>query len=258
MPFSRIYEQLLQKQHQRQKQFAVLLDPDNLTSSTCEQLIQISHTNSIDYFFIGGSLVFKTNQAALISLIKQKSNIPVLLFPSSSLHIDAQADGILLLSLISGRNPEFLIGQHVISAPILKASNLQILPTGYLLIDSGQPTTASYMSGTIPLPHDKPSIAASTALAGEQLGLHLIFLDAGSGAQHPVSEEMINLVRQTVLLPLIVGGGINTVAKAKSALLAGADVIVVGNEIERNPGFVTEVAAVVKELNAASIVKYSA
>ncbi|PSR55180.1 geranylgeranylglyceryl/heptaprenylglyceryl phosphate synthase [Adhaeribacter arboris] len=253
MPFSRIYEQILQKKQQRQKLFAVLLDPDNLTVAACERLILLSHTYSIDYFFVGGSLVTTSNQAPLISLLKQKSSIPVILFPSSSLHIDAQADGILLLSLISGRNPEFLIGQHVISAPILKSSQLQILPTGYILVDSGRPTTASYMSGSMPLPHDKPSIAASTALAGEQLGLHLIFLDAGSGAQNPVPAAMIQAVRQVVEVPIIAGGGLNTPAKIMAALGAGADMIVVGNEIEKNPDFICSAATVINELNSAAL-----
>lgn len=252
MPLSRIYDHLQHKKKHKQKLFAVLLDPDNLTERTCGQLIQLSNINSIDYFLIGGSLVSTTNQAALIKLIKQTSNIPVLLFPSSSLHIDTNADGILLLSLISGRNPDFLIGQHVISAPILKASKLQLLPTGYMLIDSGRPTTASYMSGTMPLPHNKPGIAACTALAGEQLGLHLIYLDGGSGALHPVTGEMIMAVRQTVEVPIIVGGGINTVQKAENALLAGADMIVVGNEIERNPTFISEVAKAINKFNQVS------
>jgi phosphoglycerol geranylgeranyltransferase len=252
MPFSRIYEQIVNKKQQKQKIFAVLLDPDNLTAAACEKLILLSQTNSIDYFFVGGSLVTTSNQAPLISLLKEKSNIPVILFPSSSLHIDSQADAILLLSLISGRNPEFLIGQHVISAPFLKASKLQILPTGYILVDSGQPTTASYMSGSMPLPRNKPSIAASTALAGELLGLHLIFLDAGSGAENPVPAEMIQAVRQVVDVPVIVGGGINSSQKAWAALKAGADMIVVGNEIESNPDFIQTVATVVSQANTIS------
>ncbi|MDQ4139053.1 MAG: geranylgeranylglyceryl/heptaprenylglyceryl phosphate synthase [Bacteroidota bacterium] len=253
MPFSRIYEQILQKKQQRQKLFAVLLDPDNLTIAACEQLIALSHTYSIDYFLVGGSLITTPNQAPLISLLKQKSKIPVILFPSSSLHIDPKADGILLLSLISGRNPEFLIGQHVISAPILKASQLQILPTGYILVDSGRPTTASYMSGSMPLPNNKPGIAASTALAGEQLGLHLIFLDAGSGAENPVPAAIIQAVRQAIDVPLIVGGGLNTPQKIIAALEAGADMIVVGNEIEKNPDFIRATAAAINQLNAAAL-----
>ncbi len=250
MPFSRIYQQLVHKKQQRQKSFAVLLDPDNLTEEAARQLIQISQLYPISYFLIGGSLVTTANQAPLIQFIKKNSTIPVLLFPSSSLHLDASADGILLLSLISGRNPDFLIGQHVISAAALKASNLQIIPTGYILVDPGHPTTASYMSGTLPLPRDKPNIAASTALAGELLGLQIIFLDAGSGARQPVPSAMIAAVRQTVDAPIVVGGGINTISKAHAALQAGADLIVVGNEVEKNPEFMAEVAIVVQQINS--------
>jgi len=257
MPFSRIYEQLVQKKQQRQKLFAILLDPDNLTPAACEQLILLSHTHSIDYFLVGGSLVTTPNQGPLISLLKQKSTVPVILFPSSNLHIDPQADGILLLSLISGRNPEFLIGQHVISAPILKASQLQIIPTGYMLVESGQQTTASYMSGSMPLPRNKPNIAATTALAGEQLGLHLIFLDAGSGALNPVPGNLVQAVRQAVDLPVVVGGGINTAHKAITALKAGADMIVVGNEIENNPDFVSTIATIIKQANAMVVTNFT-
>ena len=249
MPFSLLDLKQLKKNTTGQKFFAVLLDPDNLDERGCLDIIRRCNTHQVDYIFVGGSLVTKNNQATIIRLIKKHSAIPVILFPSSSLHIDAEADGILLLSLISGRNPEFLIGQHVIAASLLKASQLHTIPTGYILVDSGRQTTASYMSGTTPLPHDKPNIAASTALSGELLGLHVIYLDAGSGAQHPVTAEMIATVRQTIDIPLIVGGGINNVQKADAALAAGADIIVVGNHIESDPVFIREVAQLVREHN---------
>ncbi|TPE42762.1 geranylgeranylglyceryl/heptaprenylglyceryl phosphate synthase [Pontibacter mangrovi] len=233
------------------KHFAVLLDPDNLTEASCLHLIALSETHAVDFFFVGGSLITSQNQSGLIRLLKQHSSVPVILFPSSSQHIDTQADGILLLSLISGRNPDFLIGQHVISAPTLKASGLQVYPTGYMLIDTGRQTTASYMSGTAPIPYDKPAIAASTAMAGELLGLQYIFLDGGSGAMQPVSAEMVAAVRQAVELPIIVGGGIDTTQKAAAILNAGADVVVVGNHIEKNPGFLAEVSSLVASYNVA-------
>ena len=249
MPFPNLQARQLSKNTKSQKSFAVLLDPDNLALADCPDLIRRCNRHQVDYLLVGGSLVTTSQQSALIRQIKELTDIPVLLFPSSSLHIDPQADGILLLSLISGRNPEFLIGQHVLAAPLLKASQLAILPTGYILVDSGRQTTASYMSGTTPLPHDKPAIAASTALAGQLLGLQWIYLDGGSGALNPVSSEMIAAVRKTVDLPLIVGGGINTVQKASAALAAGADLIVVGNHIEKAPHFIDEVAEVVREFN---------
>jgi phosphoglycerol geranylgeranyltransferase len=247
---SSIYKNQLLKTETGRKSFAVLLDPDNLDLERCRHLLALSEANRVDYFFMGGSLVTTKNQASLIQLIKAHSNIPVILFPSNSLHIDHQADGILLLSLISGRNPEFLIGQHVLAAPLLKASPLQVLPTGYLLVDTGRQTTASYMSGTTPLPYDKPAIAACTAMAGELLGLQFIYIDGGSGALKPVSPEMIKAVKSSIDIPLIVGGGINTTEKAQAALAAGADIIVVGNEIEKNPDFLAGVSEVLESFNS--------
>ncbi|WP_303309629.1 geranylgeranylglyceryl/heptaprenylglyceryl phosphate synthase [Hymenobacter sp. BT730] len=250
MRLNSLYEGLSKRRARGQKSLAVLLDPDQLDEAGCRHLLELSETHPVDYFFVGGSLVLNSYQATLIQLLKSRSKVPVLLFPSHSLHLDGQADGILLLSLISGRNPEFLIGQHVIAAPLLRQSKLQILPTGYMLVDTGRQTTASYVSGTTPLPYDKPGIAACTAMAGEQLGLRLMYLDGGSGAMYPVSSAMIKAVRQAVEVPLIVGGGINTTEKAQAALEAGADVIVIGNQIEKDPGFLPEVAAVVQSFNA--------
>ncbi|MHA6248669.1 phosphoglycerol geranylgeranyltransferase [Pontibacter sp. CAU 1760] len=249
MPFNNLH----QKKHTTtgRKHFAVLLDPDNLTTASCLHLLDIAASHPVDYFFVGGSLITTDNQASLVQLLKAHTTTPVILFPSNSQHIDRSADGILLLSLISGRNPDFLIGQHVVSAPALKASQLQVYPTGYMLIDTGRQTTASYMSGTMPIPYDKPAIAACTAMAGELLGLQYIYLDGGSGAYKPVSAEMITAVREAVEVPLIVGGGINTAEKAKIALEAGADVVVIGNHIEKNPGFLAEVSSLVSSYNVA-------
>lgn len=249
MPFNNLCNR---QQHETgRKHFAVLIDPDNLDEGSCLNLLSLSETHQVDFFFVGGSLITTDNQATIIRLIKENSAIPVILFPSNSLHIDKQADGILLLSLISGRNADFLIGQHVLSAPILKASELQVYPTGYMLVDTGRQTTASYMSGTTPIPYDKPAIAACTAMAGELLGLRYMYLDGGSGALHPVSPDMIRAVRQSVEVPIIVGGGIDTAAKAKAALEAGADVLVVGNHIEKNPGFLAEVSHTIVSYNLA-------
>lgn len=229
----------------------MLLDPDNLTERSCLNIIALSETHPVDFFFVGGSLITSQNQANLIRLLKTHTSTPVILFPSNSQHIDSHADGILLLSLISGRNPDFLIGQHVVAAPALKASGLQVYPTGYMLIDTGRQTTASYMSGTTPIPFDKPAIAACTAMAGELLGLKYIYMDGGSGAMQPISAEMIAAVRKAIDLPLVVGGGICSVSNATAALDAGADVIVVGNHIEKNPGFLAEVSSLVASYNVA-------
>ena len=248
-PTPSLYDALSTGQQHGRKALAVLLDPDNLDTTSLLYLLRLSQEHPVDYFFVGGSLVLSSHQAALIALIKEHSRVPVLLFPSHSLHLDGPADGVLLLSLISGRNPDFLIGQHVVAAPRLRASGLQLLPTGYMLVDSGRPTTASYMSGTPPLPHNKPGIAACTAMAGEQLGLKLMYLDGGSGAENPVSAAMIAAVRAAVATPLIVGGGLNTGEKVYAALAAGADVVVVGNHIEAEPEFLGEVVRVVASFN---------
>ena len=248
-----LYDALLIRRTQGRKALAVLLDPDNLDEASLLHLLALSQVHPVDYFFVGGSLVLGEHQAALIASIKAHSDVPVLLFPSHSMHLDGPADGLLLLSLISGRNPDFLIGQHVVAAPRLRASGLQLLPTGYMLVDSGRQTTASYMSGTMPLPHNKPGIAACTALAGEQLGLKLMYLDGGSGAENPVSAAMIAAVREAVSTPIIVGGGLSSGEKVYAALAAGADVVVVGNHIEAEPEFLGEVAGVVASFNRRAV-----
>jgi len=246
-PASRLLDELLGLRARGQKALAVLLDPDDFAADRLHKLLQLTRQHPVDFFLVGGSLVLTEHQAALIALLKTEApQVPVLLFPSHALHVDPAADGILLLSLISGRNPDFLIGQHVVAAPRLRQSGLQLLPTGYMLVDSGRPTTASYISGTAPLPHDKPSIAAATAMAGEQLGLRLIYLDGGSGAQNPGSAAMIRAVRAAVDAPLIVGGGLNTGEKIQVALAAGADLVVVGNHIERDLNFLAEAATAVR------------
>ena len=234
-----------------QKSFAVLIDPDKVNSENFSKLLDLCVEYNVDYIFVGGSLIMDYVMAEVIAKVKEYTNIPVILFPGNSLHIDSQADAILLLSLISGRNPDFLIGQHVILAPILRKSGLEILSTGYMLIDSGQQTTVSYISTTTPIPYDKPGIAVCTAMAGEMLGLKLMYLDAGSGAINPVSQEMIAAVRKSVDTPIIVGGGINSIRKAKNALTAGADVIVVGNGIEENIDLLRQIALTVNSYHVA-------
>ena len=241
----KLLSDLYERKENGQKSFAVLIDPDKVNLDNFTNLLDLCIEHHADYIFVGGSLITDYVMGEVIAKIKSYTNIPVILFPGNSLHIDSQADAILLLSLISGRNPEFLIGQHVISAPVLRKSGLEILPTGYMLIDSGRQTTVSYISNTNPIPHDKPGIAACTAMAGEMLGLKLTYLDAGSGAMNPVSPEMIAAVRQSVDTPIIVGGGINSIKKAKNALSAGADVIVVGNGIEENIDLLKEIAVII-------------
>ncbi len=229
---------------------AALLDPDDVSLADARYLLALHRRHPVDFFFVGGSLVTSTNQGALLALLKAEAGVPVVLFPSAPSHIDAQADAILLLSLISGRNPELLIGHHVVAAPLLAASGLEILPTAYMLVDTGRPTTASYVSQTQPLPADKPGIAACTALAGEQLGLQITYLDGGSGAARPVPVPLIQAVRAAVRGPLIVGGGLDSTEKLRLVLGAGADVVVVGNQLEREPDFLADAADAVRTFRA--------
>ena len=215
------------------KKFAVLIDPDKPTDEQIIKIVEQSVEADVDFFFVGGSLLTTDSLDHCIKLIKKHCDIPVLIFPGNSLQISKWCDGFLLLSLISGRNSEMLIGRHVIAAPYLKLYGNEIIPTGYMLIDGGCPTSVSYMSNTTPIPHDKADIAMCTALAGEMLGLKVIYMDAGSGATMPISNEMIDKVKRTISIPLIVGGGIKTPEKAAEMAKAGADIIVVGNALEK-------------------------
>lgn len=225
-----IYNNIRDKQNKK-KQFFLLIDPDGYNDNTLKKTIQVANDISIDLFLVGGSLVSRPVKP-LIDIIKNNTDIPVVLFPGSLLQITDNADGILLLSLISGRNPEFLIGNHVVASPMLKRSNLEIISTGYILIDNGNSASVKYMSNTTPIPSDKNEIAVATALAGEMLGLKLIYLEGGSGAIQPVEAKMIEAVKQNVSIPLIVGGGIKNENDAANVYKAGADIIVVGNAIE--------------------------
>ena len=181
-----IYNSLTEKKKQGKKSFAVLIDPDKVNTPILDELIELSASAKVDYFLVGGSLVISNHLDECVKHIKQNSDIPVILFPGSPSQISKYADALLYLSLISGRNPELLIGQHVVSAPFVKQSGLEIMPTGYIVIDGGAPTTVSYISNALPIPADKNEIALCTAMAGEMLGMKMIYMDAGSGARRPI------------------------------------------------------------------------
>ncbi len=227
------------------KQFVVLVDPDKYNTRQLIDLVGMAGKSMVSYLFVGGSLLSDDNLDSTLKVIKEHCNIPIIIFPGDIMQINSRADGILLLSLISGRNPDLLIGKHVIAAPYLKKSGLEILPTGYMLIDSGKPTTASYMSNSLPIPSDKDEIAVSTAMAGEMLGLKLIYMDGGSGALNPIPISMIEKVKATIKVPLIVGGGIRNPNEAADRFKAGADIIVVGNAIENKNSLLERIAEVV-------------
>jgi phosphoglycerol geranylgeranyltransferase len=248
-----ILNTLREKHKLGKKSIAVLVDPDKIEEpSRLLHLVNLANENCVDFFFVGGSLITTVNLSEVVRKIKENVTIPVILFPGNSMQIDPAADGLLFLSLISGRNPELLIGQHVVAAPILRNTRLEIIPTGYVLINSGKTTSVAYISNTTPIPDDKYSLAACTAMAGEMLGLQTIYLDAGSGSEKEISAKMIASVRKAVNIPLIVGGGINTARKAITALEAGADMIVIGNALEKDPDLLTEVSDKIYEWNKAS------
>ena len=231
----------------KKKQLAILIDPDKQDT---EQLIHIAKTskeNGVDFLFVGGSLMTSDDLNSGIKTLKEYCDLPVILFPGSTYQISRHADAILFLSLISSRNPEALIGMHVIGAPYIKLAGLKTIATGYMLIDSGKPTSVTYMSNSFPIPYDKNDIAACTAMAGEMLGHRLIFMDAGSGAEKAISEEMISFVKQSIDVPLVIGGGIRTPEKLRSVFAAGADIAVVGNVFENSPELIAEFAKVSSE-----------
>ncbi|MBL0054873.1 MAG: geranylgeranylglyceryl/heptaprenylglyceryl phosphate synthase [Chitinophagaceae bacterium] len=242
---SGIYHSLTERKRQGKKSFAVLIDPDKVNDTHMEQLIELARDAQVDYFLAGGSLVISNYLDDCVKLIKSRCDIPVILFPGSPSQVSKYADALLYLSLISGRNADMLIGQHVISAPVVRQSGLEIMPTGYMVIDGGAPTTVSYISNAAPLPSDKTEIAMCTAMAGEMLGMKLIYMDAGSGAKRAISEQMIASVASCIEVPLIVGGGIVEPEKAYLNCKAGADVIVVGNAIEKDASLIREMAAAV-------------
>jgi phosphoglycerol geranylgeranyltransferase len=240
-----VYPSLLEKKKKGQKSFAILIDPDKITTSSLAPLIDLSIEAKVDYFLVGGSLLVSDQLDQCILQIKKQCSIPVILFPGSTSQISKQADALLYLSLISGRNPELLIGQHVVSAPFVKKSGLEIMSTGYMVIDGGAPTTVSYISNATPIPGDKADIALCTAMAGEMLGMKLIYMDAGSGARKAISEEMITAVASQIEVPIVVGGGIRDAEKAYLNCKAGADLIVVGNAIEKDASLIKEIAAAI-------------
>ena len=237
-----IYNNILENKKANKKSFALLIDPDKQDEKQLVSIIEKAKNAKTDYFFVGGSLLTHDSLDACLDTLKEYSNIPIVLFPGNAMQVNEKADAILFLSLISGRNAEMLIGKQVITAPILKQSSLEVLPTGYMLIHSGKPTTVSYMSNTTPIPADKDAVAACTAMAGEMLGLQLIFMDGGSGAKQPISEQMITAVSKSVDAPLIIGGGISSGEKAIANCKAGADIVVVGNAIEKDKNLITEIA----------------
>ncbi len=222
---------------------ALLLDPDKATTEGLKKILSIASECKTDYILAGGSLTFNSIDN-LIDTVRKLCSIPIVLFPGNLLQLSLRADAILLLSLISGRNPELLIGNHVIAAPYLRSVREKLISVGYILVGSGKKTSVEYISQTEAIPADKTDLVVATALAGEMLGLHMIYLEAGSGAENPVPHEIINAVRENVSIPLAVGGGLRSRQEISDAFHAGANLIILGNGCEKNPGLLAEACAV--------------
>jgi phosphoglycerol geranylgeranyltransferase len=245
----KVIQALLDKGCKKKKGFALLIDPDKAEQAYLETCALLANRAKPELILIGGSLVFNSLES-VFERMRDLTDIPLVLFPGSSIQLCQNADAILFLSLISGRNSEFLIGNHVVAAPFIVKHGIEAIPTGYLLIDGGMPTAVEYISQTKPIPANKPELAIATALAGQLLGHKVIYMDAGSGAANPISPEMIHSVSNSIKLPLIVGGGIRSAEQALSAYRAGADIVVVGNKVEENPGFLDEISEVTTLANS--------
>jgi putative glycerol-1-phosphate prenyltransferase len=232
-----IYNQILKAKSNNQKLLAILIDPDKVVWADLKDLINKINQSPATHIFIGGSLVETNRIDELIIRLKKKVDLPIVLFPGNPSQISKEADAILFLSLISGRNSDYLIGHQVKAAPILKRTQLEIIPTGYILIDGGNETAVERVSKTEPLDRTNLELVLATAQAGEMLGNKLIYLEAGSGAKQAVPLEMIDLISKNTEIPLIVGGGIVDLLGIQNAYDSGADLVVIGTAFERDFDF---------------------
>jgi len=232
-----IYLDILKAKSNKDKLLAILLDPDKLNNSDIEQLCSKINSSPVTHIFVGGSIVANGETELLVIELKKHITLPIVLFPGDVNQVTNEADGILLLSLLSGRNPEYLIEQHVKSAPLLQKSNLEIIPTGYILIEGGVKTAVQRVSKTSPIPQKNIDLTVHTALAGQYTGKQLIYLEAGSGSTVPVGADIINAVASSISIPLIVGGGIRSKSKIEAAYQAGADLVVIGTAFENDITF---------------------
>lgn len=229
-----VYNKLLRCREDKGAGFLILIDPDSASESSYLSLAESAEECGVDAILVGSSLMINVNFHEAVSRIKRKTNLPVILFPSSFAQITPSFDAVLFSSLLSGRNPNYLIEEQVKGAPIIKKHNLETIPTGYMLIESGSLTSVQYISGTLPIPRNKSDIAMAHAMAGQYLGMKLIYLEAGSGAVNPVPEQMIRDVSNYIDIPIIVGGGLTTESDCRKAVDAGASFVVVGNHFETN------------------------
>ena len=231
-----ILKSIYERKNTGRKMLAVLVDPDKFDT----EHFPFEDIHQADMIFVGSSLLKDKDCAQTCISLKERCKLPLILFPGSSFQITSHADAILFMSLISGRNPEYLIGQQITGAPLVKKAGLEVLPTGYILVDSGKLTAAHYISQSLPIPANKPEIASVTAMTGEMLGQKIIYMDGGSGAKQAISDEMIREVAENISSILVVGGGIRTPEQAQQIWSAGADIVVIGSIIEDTPELLQE------------------
>ncbi len=229
-----IYESLLSTSKTKGAGYFILIDPDKIASDKLPSFVEQATAAGVDAFLIGGSLIVDDSFERCIKTIKQHTRVPAVIFPGGVMQISPSADAILFLSIISGRNPQHLIGDQVLAAPIVKRIGLEAISTAYMLVESGRTTSAEFMSNTQPLPRHKPDIAVAHAMAAEILGFKMIYLEAGSGAEQSVPEEMIGAIAKYCSVPLIVGGGLRTPDEARKKVQAGAKFIVTGTVLEKD------------------------
>lgn len=234
---STLYQQILNSKIENKKLLAVLIDPDKIKLKTIAHVVANIDTSIVTHVFVGGSLVTNPIIDALVIEIKKHTSLPVILFPGNPSQISIHADGILFLNLVSGRNSDYLIEHQVNAVPILEKTNLEIIPTGYLLIESGTKTAVERVSKTKPMCKNNIDYVCQTAKAAEYMGNKLIYLEAGSGAQNPIDPQMISKVAQKISIPLLVGGGIKSKSAIEDAFNAGADLVVIGTAFENNINF---------------------
>ncbi len=226
------YNKVLNAIENKGAAYFILIDPDKINEDSLSNFISKAENAGVDAFLLGGSLLLSGDLKSIIIKIKAISNIPIIIFPGSVSQVLPEADALLYISLVSGRNADQIIGHHVLAAPMIKKTGIEPISTGYILVESGKVTTAEYMSGSMPIPRNKPEIAMATALAAEYLGMKMIYLEGGSGAEFSVPNEMVKLVSSQCSVPVIVGGGIRDPKTAHEKVKSGAKVIVTGNYFE--------------------------
>ena len=242
MPLNKIYHKIISAHKKNSAQLAVLIDPDKFNP----ELIKLANSCNVHYFFVGGSSLTNGNIEMVLTYIKKHSKIPVIIFPGDEKQLSAKADAVLFLSLLSGRNPDYLIGKQVLAAPLFKKKKLECIPTAYILIGGNKKSTTQRVTKTKPLNEKNISLIVNTAIAGELLGFKTIYLEAGSGAKTNINSKIIKQVKKNINIPLLIGGGIDTPQKAAQAIKSGADIVVVGNALEKDIYLIKKLSSLFK------------